>query len=77
MVVGNNLQETEKNELRNEIIELEHNILDLKLKIDKINRIIMRECIEKHGGHDYQRERDDGLYGESYFVCKICKYEYY
>ena len=75
MVVGDNLQEMEKNKLRDEIMELENKIIKVKQKIDKINTTITRECIEKNGEHDYQREREEGLYGESYFVCKNCQYE--
>ena len=36
---------------------------------------IIEECIEKNGKHDFEREREPGLYGESYFVCKQCGYE--
>jgi hypothetical protein len=36
---------------------------------------IIEECIEKNGKHDFERERESGPYGESYFVCKQCGYE--
>ena len=41
-----------------------------------LDYMAVKECIEKNGKHDFEREREPGLYGESYFVCKHCGYEY-
>ena len=68
MVRGTNSQEESKRNLYSNIYLLED-------EIEEINVKIIQECIEKNGKHDFEREREAGLYGESYFVCKQCGYE--
>jgi hypothetical protein len=75
MVRGTNSQEESKRNLYSDIYLLEDEIKKIKLEIEEINMKIIEECIEKNGKHDFEREREAGLYGESYFVCKQCGYE--
>jgi len=76
MVKGSDSQEESKRNLYGNIYLLEDEIKKIKLEIEVINMKIIEECIEKNRKHDFERERDPGLYGESYFVCKHCGYEY-
>ena len=44
-------------------------------KIEKLDDIIVNQCIDTHGEHNYIQEREDGIYGNIYFVCKNCGIE--
>ena len=76
MVQGNNSQEELKRKIYDNIKLLEVQIKQLKNKLIEIDNEIVQDCIKKNGKHDFKRERDPGLYGESYFICKLCGYEY-
>jgi hypothetical protein len=75
MVRGNDLHEEMKREIYYCINLLEVQIKDFKNKLEEIDNKIIQECIETNGKHDFERERESGPYGESYFVCKQCGYE--
>lgn len=75
MVQGNDSQEEMKIKIYDNIKLLEVQINDFKNKLIEIDNQIVKDCINKNGKHIFERERDPGLYGESYFICKLCGYE--
>ena len=75
MVQGNDSQEEMKRKIYDNIQLLEVQINDFKNKLIEIDNQIVQDCINKNGKHNFERERDPGLYGESYFICKLCGYE--
>lgn len=50
-------------ELKKKKIELEKDLFNVDKEIKKT---------EKLGKHCWERKREEGLYGELYYVCKIC-----
>lgn len=75
MVYGTLNQEAEKKELYDNITLYEKKIQELKIQIEDINEVIIRNCVFKNGKHEYVREIEIGPYGGSYLVCKKCGYE--
>lgn len=71
MVVGSKEEEDIKKKLRNEMDEYKGKIIIINKQIEEIDKLIIKKCT-----HDFERQRDPGLYGESYLVCKNCLYEY-
>jgi len=76
MVKGSIEQEDRKRELYHKIKDYEAEIASCKNKIDEINNIVIRSCVTQYGNHKFEREIESSLYGESYFICKNCGYEY-
>ena len=64
-----------KQELYNKIKECETEIANYKNKIDEINNLIIHTCVIQYGDHEFEREVESSIYGESYFICKNCGYE--
>ena len=75
MVKGTDEQEKQKRNLYERIREYEIEITACKNQINDINTSITQECVKKHGTHDFVREVESSLYGETYFICKNCEYE--
>ena len=53
--------------------EYESKIQDIKNKLKKTNTMIAKKCEEKNGDHEWIREREDCMYGDSYIVCRNCR----
>ena len=75
MVTGNTNQEAEKKELYSNILHHKEEIQRLKIQLEEIDRVIVSECVDKYGTHEYIREIETGPYGNSYLVCKHCGFE--
>tara|TARA_B100000989_G_scaffold276771_1_gene237244 strand:+ start:234 stop:476 length:243 start_codon:yes stop_codon:yes gene_type:complete len=54
---------------------LKLNELSDQLKENK--RKIYENCIKQHGHHEWEAFREDGPYGERYYICKNCNSENY
>lgn len=55
-----------------EIYELNRHLEKLKQRIELTEVDIRRNCIKHHKEHEWQIEREEGPYGERFFVCKHC-----
>ena len=75
MIRGSEKQEFAKKEIREKIMELQREIKNYEQDIIEINEAIKRDCVRKNGKHDFERERDDGPYPETWWVCKNCGFE--
>ncbi len=75
MVKGTDEQEQVKYELYNKIKKYEVEIVACKQRINNMNLVITQTCTSKYGEHLFELERENSLYGESYFICKNCGYE--
>ena len=75
MVYGSEKQESYRNYLQRKIIKCNQEIENIMSKIEKLDDIIVNQCIDTHGEHNYIQEREDGMYGNIYFVCKNCGIE--
>jgi len=56
--------------LKIEIMVREDELMDYKTVLKKNENKLINLC--SRTGHDFQREREDGPYGETYYICKIC-----
>lgn len=55
-----------------EIYELNRHLEKLKQRIELTEVDIRDNCIKHHKKHEWQIEREEGPYGERFFVCKHC-----
>jgi len=55
-----------------EIYELNRHLEKLKQRIELTEVDIRDNCIKHHKEHEWQIEREEGPYGERFFVCKHC-----
>jgi hypothetical protein len=62
---------------KNELIELKYEYIDKVKKIEEqiefVQAQIYKQCVIKHNGHKWIRERDEGPYGETFFYCEYCR----
>ena len=77
-------------EIDNMDIKIDNEILKLEIlrkeyykeikNIDyKIKKLIWKKydnCIQKYGSHKVESYRENGPYGETFYYCKNCKYEF-
>jgi len=56
--------------LRIEIMIREEELMDYKTVLNKNETQLIKVCSKV--GHDFQREREYGPYGETFYICKIC-----
>lgn len=63
-------------------VELHKKRTDLLKQIDEINHLlylqdekIEKNCLFFHKEHYYERHREEGPYGENYYMCKHCGFE--
>ena len=49
-------------------------LTQLNDELHKIHNDIARACIEEFGSHDYIEEREDGMYGERFYICSRCNF---
>lgn len=75
MVKGTKIQEELKTEIYNNIKKYELEIERMKRKIIEINNVIVKECVNTYGEHYFEHIRDCGIYGDTYLICKKCRYE--
>jgi len=47
-------------------------LTQLNDKLYKIQNDIENACVELFGNHDYIEEREDGMYGETFYTCNRC-----
>jgi len=71
MVVGSKEEEDMKKKLRNEMDDYKEKIIIINKQIEEIDKLIIKKCT-----HDFEKQREAGLYGDSYLVCKNCLYEH-
>ena len=71
MVVGSKEEEDMKKKLRNEMDDYKEKIIIINKQIEEIDKLIIKKCT-----HYFERQREAGLYGDSYLVCKNCLYEH-
>lgn len=64
-------------DLQDKKYDLQNLIQRIENDINAINHSILETCVNKCGGHDFESFREPGLYGETYYVCKICGIENY
>lgn len=50
---------------------------ELEIKYKENQRKIYENCIKHHGNHTWEAFREDGPYGERYYICKNCNTENY
>lgn len=62
--------QNEINSNKNQIKQLEYDIILFQEKNKKLKELLIEECQKK--GHEWIVEREDCLYGETYRYCKIC-----
>ena len=66
---------------QNEIFKLqtEYNLKlkELEVKYKENKQKIYENCIKQHGEHEWETFREDGPYGERYYICKNCNAEHY
>ena len=55
-----------------EIYELNRHLEKLKQRIELTEVDIRDNCIKHHKEHEWKIEREEGPYGERFFVCKHC-----
>lgn len=55
-----------------EIYELKKYLEELKQKVELTEIDIQRNCIKHNKDHEWEVEREEGPYGERFFVCKHC-----
>lgn len=49
-------------------------IKEIEYEIEQAKQNIYTECGNKTG-HDFIGETEDGIYGETFYICKHCNYE--
>ena len=64
-------------DLQNKKSNLQELIKKINNDITVINEHVIDTCVEKCGGHNFESYRESGLYGETFYVCKICGVEEY
>ena len=66
---------------QNEIYELQTKynlkLKELEVKYKENKQKIYENCIKQHGDHEWEAFREDGPYGERYYICKNCNEENY
>lgn len=62
-------------DLQNKKCDLQELIRKINNDISVINQYVIDMCVEKCGGHNFESYRESGLYGETFYVCKICGVE--
>ena len=66
----------EKKNLYNLQYEYNSKIKEIQKLLD-INQInISRNCLNKHGKHNWIETREDGIYGERFYICENCGTDY-
>lgn len=56
-----------------EIIEIQRKLERLKQKVTLTEYTIQHNCIKYNQQHVWEVEREDGPYGERFFICKNCQ----
>jgi len=57
----------------NEMIQIQRQLERLKQKVELTEYTIRHNCIKHNREHDWDIEREDGPYGERFYVCKNCQ----
>lgn len=57
-------------QLKIEIMVREEELMDYKEILNKKEQEMIKVCSKI--GHNFQREVEDGPYGETFYTCKIC-----
>ena len=57
----------------NEMIQIQRQLERLKQKVELTEYTIQHNCIKHNREHDWDIEREDGPYGERFYVCKNCQ----
>ena len=66
---------------RDEIFKLQREyrvkLEELELRYQENKKKINENCIKHHGDHIWEAFREEGPYGERYYICKNCNAESY
>ena len=62
----------ERNNIINKIMEARRQLEWLKEQEKEIDYNIKENCIKYNKEHDWESHREDGPYGERFFICKHC-----
>jgi hypothetical protein len=49
-------------------------IKEVEYELKQVKQTIYNECKVKTG-HDFIAETEEGIYGETFYICKYCNYE--
>lgn len=67
----------ELHEYKNELIELKHEYINKLNRIEEQIKVVQsqiyKQCAIKNKGHKWIREREEGMYGETFFYCEYCR----
>ena len=75
----------EKNKKMLDLLVEQKNLLKAKIacadrltqlndELHNIQNDISNACVEQFGSHDYIEEREDGMYGERFYICSRCNF---
>ena len=67
---------SEQNELYKKRGELRKALESMEIELEKHQEKIENNCLSFFGKHDFETFREEGPYGERYYVCKHCDYQY-
>ena len=62
----------ERNNIINKIMEVKRDLELLQKKEKYIHNSIMDNCVKYNKKHDWETHREDGPYGERFYICKHC-----
>lgn len=63
---------SEQNELYKKRGELRKALESMEIELEKHQEKIENNCLSFFGKHDFETFREEGPYGERYYVCKHC-----
>ena len=66
---------SEQNELYKKRGELRKALESIEIELEKHQEKIENNCLSFFGKHDFETFREEGPYGERYYVCKHCDYQ--
>lgn len=52
--------------------EYKEQLQSIEKELDIVQNQIYEQCAIKNNGHKWIREREAGIYGETFFYCKYC-----
>lgn len=67
---------SEQNTLYKKRGELIKALESMEIELEKHQEKIENNCLSFFGKHDFETFREEGPYGERYYVCKHCGYQY-
>jgi len=57
------------------VYDIPYKLKSTEIILEKINKELINCCYNEHKGHDFVPQTEEGMYGETFYICCICGYE--